>query len=488
MTAAVLSHDAPARARNGPKGLPLLGVAGQVKADPLNFFAGIARSYSGIVDLPIGTENVLLLNEPSLIEHVLQSNWRNYRKSDFYEKARPLFGNGLATSEGDFWRRQRRLSQPAFHRDALKQMTNVMRTGTSAMLARWAERPGAAEIDFSEELTRLTLDIVFECLFGSDLEDRTATVAHSVDAMLQVCERRVWAVPDLHGTPVSPQYWRHRAARKALDDIVYDIVRRRRASGEERPDLLGMLLAARDAETGEGMSDDQLRDEVTTLLVTGHESAANVLAWLFCSLSRHPAIERRVREEATAAAPDGVVSDEALTQLPYLGMVNDEVLRLYPPAWTISRTALGDDVIGGTPVAAGTTVMVSPFVMHRNPRYWDNPEGFDPERFTPEQVASRPKYAYFPFGGGPRVCIGRGFAIKELKIVAAMVLSRYSLHMLPGCKIEGEAMISIRPKGGMRANAFPSTAELAELRQLRRTVAASSPHQSSLSCVRGEED
>lgn len=296
--------------------------------------------------------------------------------------------------------------------------------------------------------------IVVESLFGSDISGkddgtRTDTIAHSVDTMLQICERRVWAVPDLHGTPLSPLYWRHRAARAALDRIVYDIIAERRRTGEACFDLLGMLLEARDGDTGEGMSDEQLLDETTTLLVTGHESTANAAMWIFHVLSRYPEIERRVREEVASVCGDATPDDMQLRELSYLRMVIEEVLRVYPPAWTTSRTALADDNILDYPVAAGTSVMISPYVMHCNPRYWPEPEVFDPLRHTPEMKESRPKNAYIPFGGGPRNCIGANFAMMELQLVVAMVLQRFRVNVVEGDKIEREAMVSIRPKGGI---------------------------------------
>ncbi len=416
----------PAASPPGPPGLPFLGIAPQIRRDPLGYFARIAAQYDGVATLPIGAENVLLMNSPAAIEHVFQQNWRNYRKSDFYDKLRPLLGNGIATSEGDFWRRQRQITNPAFHRESLTRMGGIMRDRTRDMIGAWADRAGGAAFDLSEDLTALTLRIVTESLFGADITEkddgtRTAIIAKSVDTMLEVCERRVWAVPDLHDKWFSPMYRRHRSAHAALDRIVYDIIAERRRTGEVQFDLLGMLLDARDAETGESMSDTQLRDETTTLLVTGHESTANAAMWIFFILSRYPDIERRVREEIAAVCGQCTPDDGQLRELTYLRMVIEEVLRVYPPAWTTSRTAIEDDNILGYPVDAGTSVMISPYVMHRNPRYWPDPEVFDPERHTPEMKESRPKFAYIPFGGGPRNCIGSNFAMMELQLVVAMV-------------------------------------------------------------------
>lgn len=454
MSVDVLVGDLPSPSPPGPRGIPVFGVAPQVRRDPLGFFSDIAERYDGVSSLPVGLEKVMLLNDPDAIEHVFQTNWRNYRKSDFYDKVRPLFGNGIATSEGDFWRRQRQLTNPAFHRKSLTRMGEIMRESTQAMLDTWTGRRDEGAFNLSDDLTALTLRIVVESLFGSDITEkdngeRTATIARSVDTMLEVCERRVWAVPDLHDRWFSPLYWRHRKARADLDRIVYDIIAERRRTGEEHFDLLGMLLDARDGETGEGMSDGQLRDETTTLLVTGHESTANASVWIFYVLSRHPEIEQRVIEELETVCGGRVPDDSELRELSYLRMVIEEVLRLYPPAWTTSRTALDDDEIRGYPVRAGTTMMISPYVIHRNPRYWPNPERFDPQRHAPEMKERRPKFAYIPFGGGPRNCIGANFAMMELQLVVAMALQRFRLRVAEGEKVEREAMVSIRPKGGI---------------------------------------
>lgn len=457
MTVDVLVHDVPAPVPPGPQGMPVLGIAPYIKRDPLGYFARVAAEFDGVATLPVGAEKVLLMNSPAAIEHVFQSNWRNYRKSDFYDKLRPLLGNGIATSEGDFWRRQRQITNPAFHRESLTRMGAIMRDRTREMVDAWARRSDGETFDLSVDLTALTLRIVVESLFGTDISEkddgtRTDIIAEAVDTMLQVCEQRVWAVPDLHNTWLSPLYWRHRKAHAALDEIVYDIIGERRRTGKEHFDLLGMLLAARDAETGEGMNDTQLRDEATTLLVTGHESTANASVWIFYVLSQHPEIERKVLDELATVCGDRTPDDGELRQLTYLRMVIEEVLRLYPPAWTTSRTALEEDNILGYPVDAGTSVMISPYVMHRNPRYWPDPEVFDPERHSPQMKEQRPKFAYIPFGGGPRNCIGANFAMMELQLVVAMVLQRFRLRVAEGETVEREAMVSIRPKGGIQFN------------------------------------
>jgi cytochrome P450 len=439
----------------GPKGLPILGIAAEARKDPLGFFSRMAAEYDGVSLMSIGMEKVFLLNDPNALEHIFVTNWRGYRKSNFYNKVRPLFGNGIATSEGEFWRRQRQLMNPAFHRDSLQRIGTIMRDTAAAKVTEWRERPDGQTADISAEITNLSLAIVMESLFGADAAEHTDAIAEAVDTMLEICERRVWALPDLHGHPVSPLYWRHRRARATLDRIMYDIIERRCQTGEAGQDLLGMLLSARDPETGEAMTNEQLRDETTTLLVTGHESTANAIAWVFYTLAQHPEIEAKVRTEIEQVCGGATPSDEDLQELSYQRMVISEVMRLYPPAWTVSRTALEDDVINGYSVPAGSTVMVSPYVIHRNPRYWPDPDKFDPTRFLPEQQEQRPKFSYIAFGGGPRSCIGSNFAMMEMQIIITMLLQAFRLDLAPQPPIERQAVVSIRPKRGIR---FTTTA------------------------------
>lgn len=450
MTATMLATDTFRHVPPGPTGLPLLGITTQVRKDPLGYFARIAAEYEGLAMLPVGLDKVYLLNSPATLQHVLVTNWRNYRKSDFYNKLRPLFGHGIVTNDGDDWRRQRQLMNPAFHGESLQRIGQVMRAATARKISEWRDRPAGVSFNMSTELTDLSLAIVIESLFAADAKGRTDAIAHAVDTMIEVCERRVWAVPDIHDRPVSPLYWRHRRARAALDEIVFDIIESRFRSGNAGNDLLGMLLGAKDPETGEPMTLSQLRDETTTLLVTGHESTANAAVWMFYTLAQHPEIEAKVREEIDRVCGDAIPTDEDLRNLTYQRMVIDEVIRYYPPAWTVSRTAIEDDVIDGYEVPAGTNMMVSPYVIHRNPRYWPDPERLDPLRFTPEQQESRPKFAYIPFAGGPRNCIGSNFAMMELQIATTMLLQAFRTKLAPQPPIQREAVLSIRPKGGIQ--------------------------------------
>ncbi len=453
MTATTLDLPRAPSVPPGPKGMPLLGCAPAVKRDPLGFFAELAATHNGLASLRVGNETVFVLNSPEAFEHVFITNWRNYRKSTFYDKLVPTFGSGIVVSEGEFWRKQRQLMNPAFHRESLQRIGETMRARTRDRIARIADFGPGETFDLSAEITDHSIEVVLESLFGSDIAGRTDVLAEAVDTMLEIAEKRFWAVPDLHHTPVSRLYWRHRAARQVFDDIVYGIIERRRASDVSEPDLLGMLLDARDADTGAGMSDTQLRDEVTTLLVTGHESTANATVWTLYSLARHPEILAKVHREIAQTCSGLMPSDAEIREQTYLRQVIEEAMRLYPPAWTTSRTAIEADEILGYHVPAGTNVMVSPHVIHQNPRYWKDPATFDPDRFAPDARERRAKFAYIPFGGGPRSCIGANFAMMEMQIAITALLQSFDLEIAQDTPVEREAVISIRPKGGIRFTA-----------------------------------
>lgn len=446
---------APIGALDIVRGRPLMGVAPMVRRDPLNFLTRLSHDHGPVVSMRVGPKPVYLMNSPDAAEHVLQGNWKNYRKSDFYEKIRPVFGNGLATSEGETWRKQRQMMQPAFHRDRIEDVSRLAIAKGTAMFAGWEARGRDTTFDFAREMTSLTLDVVATALFGSDIVGEADVVSQAVDDMLAVCEARVWAFPDIHGTPISPLYWKHRRARATLDSIIFRMLKLRRERGVDGSDLLSVLIAATEAHSGKQMTDGQIRDEVTTLLITGHESTSNALTWLFLFLSRFPAVARRVEDEVDRVLGGRVPTPEDLKKLTYLEQAIKEVLRLYPAAWTISRTALADDVICGVPVPKGANMMVSPYLLQRHPRYWQNPEGFDPDRFTPEAEASRPKYSYFPFGGGPRSCIGVHFAMKELLAISAMICQRFEIRVCGGFSLDPMPRISIRPGNGLMVTAEP---------------------------------
>jgi cytochrome P450 len=367
-----------------------------------------------------------------------------------YQLLYPLVGQGLLTSDGDAWLRQRRLMQPAFHRQRIAALGQMMVDETLAALARWQDpAQRGAPIAVDQEMMRLTLSIVGKALLSVDLGDEASEFGQ---AFKQANARFGYENMVSIMLPWLPtrQNRQYKAAVQTMDRLVYEIIARRRAEPGEHDDLLTMLLAARDEETGRGMSDRQLRDEMMTILLAGHETTANALTWTFYLLSQYPEAAARLHAEmddVLAGRPPGIAD---LPRLPYTRMVLQEALRLYPPAWSIARRAIEDDELGGYPVPAGSVVHISLYALHRHPRLWDAPDAFRPERFDEAEVEKRHKFAYLPFSAGPRKCIGDQFAMTEGQLILATVAQRFDLALAPHQRIDTAALITLNPKHGMR--------------------------------------
>ena len=331
-----------------------------------------------------------------------------------------------------------------------------MTEATLEMLDRWRPLADRGQpLDVATEFSRLTMEVVTRALFSTSVEGDIGTIGRAIATLLDDVTFR-FTFPFYPPLRVpTPRNRRFLAARATLDEIVYGIISGRRRSPGEHEDLLALLMEARDEDTGEGMSDKQLRDEVITLFLAGHETTANALTWASYLLSTHVAVARRLQAEVDEALGGRIPAASDLSRLPYTRMVIDETLRLYPPAWITNRRAIEDDTVCGYRIPADATVSISPYVTHRDPRLWENPEGFDPDRFSPERAAGRPHYAYFPFGGGPRQCIGKGFALMEATLVLALLYQRCEMHLVPGRKVETMALATLRPRYGMWMRAHP---------------------------------
>ncbi|MBI3549139.1 MAG: cytochrome P450 [Elusimicrobia bacterium] len=435
----------------GPKGSPIYGILREYRKDPLGTMFKNVNTYGEIVRFPFGPIYYYLLWHPDHVQHVLQNNHRNYGKSTYsWKKMRPLLGMGLLTSEGDFWLRQRRIAQPAFHRERVAGFGTTMTDLTKEMLDAWdrREKPDAP-IDVAVEMMRLTLRVVGKTLLSVDMADKSDEVGEALTyALKQIMERIHEPLSFLPLFVPTLENRRYKKAIATLDAVVMDAIRARRAGGKDE-DLLSMLLHSKDDETGESMSDQQLRDEVMTIFLAGYETTSNALTWTWYLLSKHPQAERQVRKELETELGGRVPTMADLGKLRYTRMVIQESMRLFPPAWMTERSAIGEDEIGGFRIPKGAAVLVSSYITHRHPAFWENPEGFDPERFEPSRMKSLPRFAYFPFGGGPRQCIGNEFAMMEAMLILATVLQRYTLHLIPGKTAEPEPVITLRPKGGM---------------------------------------
>jgi cytochrome P450 len=388
-----------------------------------------------------------LINKPEYIEHVLLTNQGNYPKSHFVQRmVGPIFGQGLLLSNGELWRRQRRIASPAFHNRRIAEFADVMRSSAEAALARWSGLTGP--FDVGAELMALTLDIIARTMFSTD-------VSGKVEEVRQLVEDIVALRPSILDVLDPPEWFPRRRptgfrkATKAFDDLVSRILTERRASDVDRHDLMSLLLAARDPHTGEGMSDRLLRNEILTIFLTGHETTANALTWTLALLSKHPKVEERLLEELDLVLGGRMPTYADLAKLNWTRMVLEEAIRLYPPVPTLLRTAIGEDRIGGVRIPAGSDVAISMYVTHRNPKLWPEPERFDPERFSTSAIARHHRFAHLPFGSGPRVCIGLTFALAEAQIILAAIVQRYQVRLAPGFEVVPSGLWTLRPKNGL---------------------------------------
>lgn len=390
-----------------------------------------------------------VVSHPDYVKHVLMDNYQNYRKSGAYKRLGMVFGNGLLTSEGDFWLRQRRLAQPAFHRKRLEKLSELMTEATEQMLSgRWAPLAKAGKpVDISDEMMRLTLKIVGLSLFSTDLSNETSKVGRAVNYLREYTDRRAWGILVFPENVPTPRNLRFRRALKTLDEVVYGITQHHRSTGKDSGDLTSMLALARDEETGEQMSARQLRDEVMTMLMSGHDTSTATLSWAWYLLSKHPEAYRRLRTELDEVLSGRPPSFDDLSSLAYTKMVFQETLRLYPPGWLIPRIAKEEDEIAGYSIPKESRVALCPYVTHRDPALWENPEGFDPQRFSPESFDGLPNFAYFPFGGGPRQCIGMNYAMMEGVLILATIAQKYRPDLVPGFNVEPETSLTMRPRG-----------------------------------------
>lgn len=437
----------PRRKAPGPLN-PLSGLRFLRLETSLRYLCDTFERYGDVVRYRLGPFPVFLIAHPDGIKHVLQENHTNYVKSQDYALLKQLLGEGLVTSEGALWLRQRRLIQPIFHRQRVAEFGSVMSEATLEMLDGW-EAPASEEraFDVAAEMARLALRIVGRVLLSVDLSDE----ADEIGAALKAANERFghfdlgMLLPWL---PTRRNRIAHEASSK-LRRLVDEIVAERRRENRDRGDLLSMLLAARD-ENGEAMDDRQLRDEVLTLILAGHETTAMALSWTWYLLSQHPEVERKLEAELREVLGGRPPTVADLKNLTYTGMVIDESMRLYPPVWAIGRSPIENDEIGGYPIPKRSMMVLSQYVTHRHPAFWENPERFDPERFSPENAQGRPRYAYFPFAGGPRQCVGNMFALTEANLVLATVAQRYRMRLVPNHPVELQPLVTLRPRYGIR--------------------------------------
>ena len=438
----------PARVPPGPGGWPLVGSLPDGIRDPLALFERTHATHGDVALFRFGPVRYVLLNDPDAIQHVFVTNHRNYVKSRSYRGLELVLGQGLVTSEGELWRRQRKLSQPAFHHQRLATLVDAMARCTNEMLEDWSNRAADRELDVHGEMMRLTLRIVGHTLFSTELAGDANELGPALTVALVRANKQAEAIVPMPTWLPTPLNFRFHRAMRVLDATVHRIIAERRASGGDRGDLLSMLMSATDEGGTGGMSDAQLRDEVMTLFLAGHETIATAMSWTWSLLSRHPEVAGLVREEARSVLGGRAPRVEDLPRLVYTGWVVDECMRLFPPVWVIERSAIEGDVVAGYEIPPRWIVAASPWTLHRHPGLWEDPQRFWPERFAAERSETRPKHAYLPFGAGPRICIGNHFAKMEAKVILATVAQRFAVEVPDTPR--PEPGVTLRPRGGMR--------------------------------------
>ncbi len=440
--------QAPTTARRfppGPKGAFLIGNTFQYLREPLAFLPRVVREYGDIVRLRLADTTAYLLGHPELIDHVLRHQADDLIKDRVTRGLIPLTGRGLLTSEGDFWRRQRRLAQPAFGHQQVQRYGTVMVEHTERMLDAWRE---GQPFDIHDAMMRLTLGIVAQCLFGADVSAEAEVIGHSLEKVMDhfLKPTQWFTIRDYLPLPSTIRY---RRAIARIDAIVYRLIAERRRTGHDPGDLLSRLLKAQDDE-GDRMTDRQLRDESVTLILAGHETTALVMTYTFYLLANHPEAAARLAEELEDVIGDRPPSPTDVPCLKFAEWVVRESMRLYPPAWSIGREALKDLEVGGYHAPKGTQFFISQWVVHRDARWFDEPEVFRPERWDNDLVRRLPRCAYFPFGEGPRICIGNHFAMMEAVLILASIAHRFRLHLVPGQPFDLAPSITLRPRGPVR--------------------------------------
>ncbi len=429
----------------GPKGKLLTGVLDDYRRDALRFFTACARDYGDFVPLRFGPQKAFLVSHPDLIDEILVQNYRNFTKGPALRNNRLVFGNGLLTSEGDFWRQQRRLAQPAFHRERINAYAEVMVDCTQRRIALWKD---GETRDIHDEMMRITMEIAARTLFGAGVEGIADEVAGCMHVLQDGVMRRFQSLLNLPEWVPTPSHIRLQRAVDKLDRIVYGFIDDRRRSGEDRADLLSALLQVRD-EDGSRMTDKQLRDEVLTLFLAGHETTALALTWTLMLLSQNPEIETRLAEELRMNLGHDPPTIDDRARLPYTEAVVLEGMRLYPPAWALARTAIEASTVGGYPVPRGALILILQWVVHRDARWFAEPERFLPERWEGDFAKTLPRHAYLPFGGGPRTCIGNTFSMVEAVMLLATLVQRFSFRLVPGQNLVLQPAITLRPLHGL---------------------------------------
>jgi cytochrome P450 len=449
--ATVSPADVPGR-RRAPSvgGYPVVGALPQLQQDPLRFLTEAARTYGDVVRIPVGPLSIYLLSHPEHARRVLEDNLGNYARGRAFRRSSELLGSNVFNLEGAAWQRQRRLLEPVFDHGHVQSYADVITGATIEMLDRWdvARRVGHT-LDIEAELRQLSARIAIEVVFGPPVREEVAPFSEALIRAASIFDTRIVSMLPIPLSVPTPANRRAVQLRQALDTRVYRHIQAARAHPPDGPTLLGALLGARHADTSAGMTDKQLRDEITMTVTAGYVQPALVLAWTGALLAQSPVVTARLRDELAAVLGGRAPTATDLPKLAYASMVVQEALRLYPPTWAIARSALAADELSGIEVPAGADVILSVYGLHRHPDFWEDPERFDPERFQSARAAARPPYAYLPFSGGPHSCLGADYAPMVMTLVLAQIVQRFDLHLLPGQDLRPVGGAQLRPRNGL---------------------------------------
>jgi cytochrome P450 len=432
-----------------------LGNMLQLRNERIQFFLQQQKDLGNVYRIVIPTRKVMVVSDPEWIKYILVDNNKNYGKSFAYDSIKIFLGNGLLTSEGEFWKRQRRLAQPAFHKEKLNLMFQNMVEQTQKCIEKldvYADTN--LSFDLSKELYKLTLDIVNSTLFYNEVDNTTDTIYKLVSEGSEYITRRIDTPIQLPDWIPTPHKLREKKVLQTMDEVFFSVIDRRRKQDVQHEDLLSMLMDARDEETGETMSNQQLRDEILTIFVAGHETTQIALAWTFYLLSQNPDKLKILMNEIEQELKGEIPTPVSIRGLHYLKQVIDESMRCFPPAWIMGRKTIEPDVIDGYEIPAGTNVIMPIYVVHHDASIWENPDEFKPERFAIENLKEKHKYSFFPFGGGPRLCIGNNFAIQEMQVCLAMILQKFKVEVDESFVPELNPLVTLRPKNTLSAKIY----------------------------------
>jgi cytochrome P450 len=416
--------------------------------DPIGFLDQQFEEKGDVVKLKLVLKNFHATRNPKWMDHVFVKNHKNYEKDFSMEQIEIALGKGLLTNKGDSWFKQRRLAQPAFYKKRLEGLVDIMENLTDEHIAKFQKMRSGHKIYIDQEMLTLTASIVLETLLGEKMNSQLKEVQKTIAVVQDYIIKRVRIPFYINYSELFGEHKKFLNLISEMDEIIYEIIKRRKAHPTEDSNLISMLIEAEDADTGERMSDKQLRDELVTIYVAGHETSAYALSWTFYELMQNPDVVKKIKDEVSSIIQDGKIGSDGLKKLVYTSAVIQESMRLHPPAYFVSRVCAEDDIIDGVPISKNTGVLISIIAMHKHPDLWENPLKFQPERFLTPNEATR-KF-YHPFGAGPRMCIGNHFALMEITLILAKMIHHFDFKLVPNQKIVAQPMITLKPKYGIQ--------------------------------------